>query len=129
MNSAETDTTDFRYLWDQAWPLVRQEHSSLKKVHFEETVVEVISLSSFPGITVTDRYLLSSASGGLNPFPREAQRARSVRSGIVLVHEGLWMGWFSQLLTFLWALSGVYLSWSGVRLWKFRRLQKKQYVG
>lgn len=129
ITSAETDTTDFRYLWDQAWPLVRQEHSSLKKVHFEETVVEVISSSSFPGITVTDRYLLSSASGGLNPFPREAQRARSVRSGIVLVHEGLWMGWFSQLLTFLWALSGVYLSWSGVRLWKFRRLQKKQYVG
>lgn len=125
IKSAEADTTDCRHLWDQAWPLVRQEHSSLRKVHFEETMVEVASSSSFPGITVTDRYLLSSASGGLNPFPGEAQRARNVRAGIVLVHEGLWMGLFSQLLTFLWALSGAYLSWSGLRLWKFRRLRKK----
>lgn len=125
IKSAEADTTDCRHLWDQAWPLVRQEHSSLRKVHFEETVVEVASSSSFPGITVTDRYLLSSVSGGLNPFPGEAQRARNVRAGIVLVHEGLWMGLFSQLLTFLWALSGAYLSWSGVRLWRYRRLRKK----
>lgn len=125
IKSAEADTTDCRYLWDQAWPLIRQANPSLKKVQFEETAVEVTSLRPFPGITVTDRYLLSSASGGLNSFPREAQRARSVRSGIVLVHEGLWMGLFSQCLTFLWALSGAYLSWSGVRLWRYRRLRKK----
>lgn len=125
IKSAEADTTDCRYLWDQAWPLIRQAHPSLKKVQFEETAVEVTSLRPFSGITVTDRYLLSSASGGLNSFPREAERARSVRSGIVLVHEGLWMGLFSQCLTFLWALSGAYLSGSGVRLWKFRRLRKK----
>lgn len=125
IKSAEADTTDCRYLWDQAWPLIRQANPSLKKVQFEETAVEVTSLRPFPGITVTDRYLLSSVSGGLNSFPREAQRARNVRSGIVLVHEGLWMGLFSQCLTFLWALSGAYLSGSGVRLWKFRRLRKK----
>ena len=125
IKSAEADTTDCWYLWDQAWPLIRQVNPSLKKVQFEETVVEVTSLRPFPGITVTDRYLLSSASGGLNFFPREAERARNVRSGIVLVHEGLWMGLFSQCLTFLWALSGAYLSGSGVRLWKFRRLRKK----
>lgn len=125
IKSAEADTTDCRYLWDQAWPLIRQANPSLKKVQFEETAVEVTSLRPFPGITVTDRYLLSSASGGLNSFPREAERARNVRAGIVLVHEGLWMGLFSQCLTFLWALSGAYLSGSGVRLWKFRRLRKK----
>ena len=63
-------------------------------------------------------------------YPLSSRDSISIlRSGIVLVHEGLWMGWFSQLLTFLWALSGVYLFWSGVRLWNFRRLQKKQYVG
>lgn len=125
IKSAEADTTDCRYLWDQAWPLIRQAHPSLKKVQFEETMVEITSLRPFPGITVTDRYLLSSASGGLNSFPREAQRARSVRAGIVLVHEGLWMGVFSQCLTFLWALSGAYLSWSGIRMWRLRRLRKK----
>lgn len=125
IKSAEADTTDCRYLWDQAWPLIRQANPSLKKVQFEETAVEVTSLRPFPGITVTDRYLLSSASGGLNSFPREAERARNVRFGIVLVHEGLWMGLFSQCLTFLWALSGAYLSWSGFRMWRLRRLRKK----
>lgn len=125
IKSAEADTTDCRYLWDQAWSLVRQEHSSLRKVNFEETVVEVTSLCSFSGVVTTDRYLLSSTSRGLNPFPREAERARSVRAGIVLVHEGLWMGLFSQLLTFLWVVSGAYLSWSGIRLWRYRRLRKK----
>lgn len=57
---------------------------------------------------------------GLIPYPDEWQKALNVRKSIVAIHEGLWGGVFSQIMTALFAVAGFYLCYSGWFLYRNR---------
>lgn len=104
--------------WDRALPLVYARHEHPEWIRFGQGEVEVASAGLLPSVS---RYVLAVPSQTLEPFPGEVDRARKVRSALVAVHEGLWLGFLSQMLTFLCALTAAYLSWSGLRMFMLRR--------
>lgn len=108
-------------LWDQALHALKQRHGEPSWVFFQDSELESGFDTHFPGICSVQRYVLKKGHVCLYEYPSATESVRKIRSAVVAVHEGIWLGIVSQILTLLWVLSACYLVWSGYRMYRFRK--------
>lgn len=102
-------------------------HPDYRWIEMDGTTIRV-STSRIGNTRRADEYTFSPADGHLEQFtPYEQTSAQKrIRGWIVTFHEGLWLGTFSQALTFLAALIGATLPATAYYLyWKRKRNKRK----
>lgn len=115
---------DYR-VWQRALEQVEARHPDYRWIEVTPEDIRVAT-TRYGNVRRADRYHYEASSGRLTHYvPYEQTSAQQcIRGWIVTLHEGLWLGWFSQLLIFLAACAGACLPPAAYYLY-FKRKQRR----
>lgn len=117
-------TVDYE-AWQTAWQDVRTVRPQYRKVTIEETCIKV-SDRLYGNQRRNDSWTFDEHTGRLTEYTSYAELPRQdrIRGWIFALHEGVWGGHFSKLLTFVAGLGGGFLPLTGY--WLFHRRKRKK---
>lgn len=123
--SGPQPVTDYR-VWQRALKQVEARHPDYRWIEVSPTEIR-FSTTRYGNTRRADVYHYEAPSGRLTRFIpyRQTSAQQRVRGWIVTLHEGLWLGWFSQLLTCLGALVGACLPFTAYYLYCKRRYRHR----
>lgn len=123
--SGPQPVTDYR-VWQRALKQVEARHPDYRWIEVSPTEIR-FSTTRYGNARRADVYHYEAPSGRLTRFIpyRQTSAQQRVRGWIVTLHEGLWLGWFSQLLTCLGALVGACLPFTAYYLYCKRRYRHR----
>ncbi len=116
--------------WDKAVATLEQENPRYKTISVRDGVVQLSPKMLVGNARAQDEYRFDTATGEITDVQLYKDQPRSVklRGWIHTLHIGTWAGLFSKTLTFLVALLGATLPWTGFYMYFTKRSKPKKKV-